>query len=336
MKRIGLSLAAALVAACSSPPRQNAAPPFALDRAGRPSTASGAVPLASDWWLAGSAPQDYAATATVDASGAAAGELDSTTPPGGEFGTVMTCVDATALRGQRLALAATVGTDSVPSWAGLWMRVDGGNGAVTAFDNMEDRAISGTTADAQYQVVLDVDAAAVDVCYGLLLVDAGRAHFSALTTRAVDHSVPTTDGGLGNGWFLAGSAPARYLPTLSFDTAGAAQGTLASRDATVPSDQFGTIMTTIDAAPHVGHKVRLTANVAPTNVAGSAGLWVRIDDADGNTLAFDNMQDRPITGTAAAAPFAVELDTPPSAATISFGILLAGSGHLDVNAMSLQ
>ena len=335
MKRIGLSLAAALVAACSSPPRQNAAP-FALDRAGRPSAANGAVPLAAGWWLAGSAPQDYAATATVDASGAAAGELDSTTPPGGEFGTVMTCVDATPLRGQRLALAATVGTDNVNAWAGLWMRVDGGNGAVTAFDNMEGRPINGTSADAQYQVVLDVDAAAADVCYGLLLVDAGRARFSALATRTVDHSVPTTDGGLGNGWFLAGSDPARYVPTLSFDAAGAAQGTLASRDATVTTDQFGTIMTTVDAAPHVGHKVRLTANVAPTNVTGWAGLWVRIDDADGNTLAMDNMQDRPISGTAAAAPFAVELDTPASAATISFGILLAGSGHVDVSAMILQ
>lgn len=335
MKRFGFPLALALLSACNPAPKQHATP-FALDRAARPSTESGAIQLSADWWLAGSAPEHYAGSATVDASGAASGELDSTTPPGGEFGTVMTCVDATSLRGQRLALAATVGTAGVGAWAGLWMRVDGANGSVTAFDNMEDRAITGTTADAQYQVVLDVDAAAADVCYGLLLVDAGKSHFSALTTRTVDHSVPTTDGGLGNGWFLAGSDPARYVPTLSFDSAGAAQGSLASRDATVTSDQFGTIMTTIDAASHVGHKVRLTANVAPTNVAGWAGLWVRIDDAAGNMLAFDNMQDRPISGSAAAAPFAVELDTPASASTISFGILLAGSGRVDVAAMSLQ
>jgi len=337
MKRIGIPLALALLSACNGnkAPHDHATQ-FALDRAGRPSAQDGAVQLSGDWWLAGSAPQDYAATASVDGSGAAAGELDSTTPPGGEFGTVMTCVDATALRGQRLALTATVGTTNVAAWAGLWMRVDSANGAVTAFDNMEDRPIAGTTADAQYQVVLDVDAAAVDVCYGLLLVDAGRAHFSGLTTRAVDHSVPTTDGGLGNGWLLAGSDPARYSPTLSFDCNGAAQGTLASRDATVSADQFGTIMTTIDATSHVGHKARLSASVAPTNVAGWAGLWMRIDDANGNTVAFDNMQDRPISGTAAAAPFVVELDTPASAATISFGILLAGSGQAAFSAMTLE
>lgn len=335
MKRMAAMVVVGLMAACGRAPQQHAGT-FALDRAGRPSTQAGAIDLNNGWWLAGSAPEDYTGNAALDASGAASGELDSTSPPGGEFGTVMTCVDATSLRGQRLALSATVGTSGVARWAGLWMRVDAESGNVTAFDNMQGRPITGDTADAQYQVVLDVGNDAADVCYGLLLVDAGRAHFAALATRVVDGSVPTTDGGLGNGWFLAGNAPDRYAPTLSFASSGAAQGTLASRDATVAADLFGTVMTSIDAAPDVGKTLRLVGNVAPTNVTGWAGLWMRIDDADGNTLAFDNMQDRPITGSAAAAPYTVELDVPAGAATISFGILLDGSGRVDFTGLALQ
>lgn len=332
MKRIGTIFALAAVLGCSAAHKAH----FALDKAGRPTAASGAVTLATNWWLAGSAPQHYDATLALDGGGAATGALRSTSPPGGEFGTVMTCVDAAPLRGQRLALAASVAATAVAQWAGLWMRVDGANGSVTAFDNMQDRPLGGTSAAAQYQVVLDVDANAADVCYGVLLVDAGAVQFSALATRVVDHSVPTTDGGLGNGWFLAGSDPARYLPTLSFDATSAGQGSLASRDNTVSADQFGTIMTSIDASSFVGHKLTLAGSVAPTAVSGWAGLWMRIDDANGKTVAFDNMQDRPISGTAAAAPFSVVLDVPASAQSISFGILLDGSGRVDFTALALH
>jgi hypothetical protein len=331
---LSFGLIVALGCGCSPAPHATASK-FTLDHAGRPSTSQGGTQLGNDWWLLGSAPEDYAAQATVDASGAVAGELHSIAPPGGEFGTVMTCVDATAFRGQRLALAANVDTTAVARWAGLWMRVDGPNDTVSAFDNMQDRPIVGTSAAAPYQVVLDVDSAAVDVCYGLLLVDAGAAHVTGLATRIVDKSVPTT-GGFGSGWGLAGSAPDRYQATFSFDSNGGAQGSLAARDGNVSSGEFGTIMTTIDAGADLGRTIHLRGNVAPTNVTGWAGLWVRIDDANGNTLAFDNMQDRPIVGTAPAAPFEVTLDVPADAADIAFGILLDGGGRVDFTALSLQ
>lgn len=39
---------------------------------------------------------------------------------------------------------------------GLWFRVDGTTGKSLSFDNMQDRAVKGTTEWARYEIVLDV------------------------------------------------------------------------------------------------------------------------------------------------------------------------------------
>jgi hypothetical protein len=46
-------------------------------------------------------------------------------------------------------------SEEVTGWAGLWMRVDKGK-EVVAIDNMQGRAIKGTTSWQRYEVVLDV------------------------------------------------------------------------------------------------------------------------------------------------------------------------------------
>jgi hypothetical protein len=43
----------------------------------------------------------------------------------------------------------------VTGWAGLWLRVDGSNGMLV-LDNVEDRALHGTTDWTQASIVLDV------------------------------------------------------------------------------------------------------------------------------------------------------------------------------------
>ncbi len=46
------------------------------------------------------------------------------------------------------------------------------------------------------------------------------------------------------------------------------------------------------------------------------------------SLAFDNMQDRPIRGTTDWVRYAIVLDVPNEAVTIAFGALLSGSGQI--------
>jgi hypothetical protein len=139
------------------------------------------------------------------------------------------------------------------------------------------------------------------------------------------------------GWYLAGSSPRSY--TVGADTSvvhsGHASGALRSR-AEVKDDGFGTLMQTIRAGTYAGQRVRLSAWVRADLVAEWAGVWMRVDSADGKVLAFDNMQSRPITGTVGWTQFAVVLDVDKNAADIAFGILLAGTGAVWLDDVRLE
>ncbi len=65
------------------------------------------------------------------------------------------------------------GEEIEDGWGGLWMRVDGRDRKITAFDNMQNRSIKGTTDWSTYSVVLDVSEEAVDVSFGTLMSGKG-------------------------------------------------------------------------------------------------------------------------------------------------------------------
>jgi hypothetical protein len=58
------------------------------------------------------------------------------------------------------------------------------------------------------------------------------------------------------------------------------------------------------------------------------GLWMRVDAPKRRSVSFDNMQNRPITGTSDWRSYAVVLDVPAESESISFGVLLAGQGRV--------
>jgi hypothetical protein len=62
-------------------------------------------------------------------------------------------------------------------------------------------------------------------------------------------------------------------------------------------------------------------------MTGPVQLWVRVDGTD-QTMSFDNMQNRPITGTTAWRRYSVVLDVPPNSETINFGILFFRTGRI--------
>lgn len=55
---------------------------------------------------------------------------------------------------------------------------------------------------------------------------------------------------------------------------------------------------------------------------------MRVDAANHKTVSFDNMQQRPITGTSDWRSYTVVLDVPAESESISFGVLLAGTGKV--------
>lgn len=77
-----------------------------------------------------------------------------------------------------------------------------------------------------------------------------------------------------------------------------------------------------------GKKIELRAYLKTENVAkGYAGLWMRIDDKAIKSIAFDNMDNRGVTGTTDWKQYSIKLDyNSEEARTIHIGGLLVGNG----------
>jgi hypothetical protein len=108
---------------------------------------------------------------------------------------------------------------------------------------------------------------------------------------------------------------------------------------TTPSpERVGTIMQSFSAENYLWKRVRMAAFVRASNVRGWAGLWMRVDGQgkENYALSFDNMQERPISGTVDWKRYEIVLDVPPESKTITFGILLEGVGKVWVDEFTFE
>jgi hypothetical protein len=146
------------------------------------------------WFAAGSRPKDY--KMAVDRSAAHGGQasavLKSVVAKPEGFGTLMQTCKADTYRGKRVRMSGYARSQGVGDWAGLWLRVDGPRGEPLAFDNMQERAIKGSTEWKKYEIVLDVPDTAQEIAFGLLLTGAGQVWMDDLEFAVVGKDVPTT------------------------------------------------------------------------------------------------------------------------------------------------
>jgi hypothetical protein len=109
------------------------------------------------------------------------------------FAALTQSVDAKTWRGHRVQLSVFLKVDAVEDWAGAWMRVDGQEKLLLAFDNMQNRALRGTQDWQRYTVVLDVPETAESILYGALLSGPGTLGVDGVTLTRVASDVPVTD-----------------------------------------------------------------------------------------------------------------------------------------------
>ncbi|MEK4028875.1 AraC family transcriptional regulator [Pseudobacillus sp. FSL P4-0506] len=131
------------------------------------------------------------------------------------------------------------------------------------------------------------------------------------------------------GWFLSGSHPFHY--EMGTDTKVVHQGNCSGylKSVTVQNaDEFATIMQQFKAAKFLGKRVKLSAYIKTEKVDQFAGMWMRVDNAAGDVLQFDNMNNRPITGSTEWNLYSIVLDVTEDSSVISFGVLLSGIGHV--------
>jgi hypothetical protein len=138
------------------------------------------------------------------------------------------------------------------------------------------------------------------------------------------------------GWITAGTTPGDY--DFGTDTTQASDG---ASSAYIKAKQalpagFGTMMQTILADHYRGQRVKLSG-VLKTQDAKRAQMWMRVDGAAGQKpLAFDNMDNRPLSGTTGWTRCEIVLDVPAEAQAIAFGFFLSGPGEVWADAFKLD
>ena len=141
----------------------------------------------------------------------------------------------------------------------------------------------------------------------------------------------------GNVWIKAGSKPADYDMgvTSSEHHSGSKCAFIKSKIAKISG--FGTYMQTSAADAYLGKSVQMTGWIKSKDVKDWAGMWMRVDGPNPyQYLSFDNMQNRPITGTTDWKECTIVLDVPDSAKDLAFGVLLSGTGEVYFDDISFK
>jgi hypothetical protein len=155
----------------------------------------GLEPLPPAWHMTGNRAPDYEAGLLPGAEymGDRVARLrlrPEVAEPSG-FGALVQTIATPRYLGHRVRFSAMLKATEVTGWAGLWMRVDGLSGNVLEFDNMEERALRGTTDWTEAAIVLDVPEQARKLLFGVLLSRAGAIDLARLRFEEADQAVPT-------------------------------------------------------------------------------------------------------------------------------------------------
>jgi hypothetical protein len=108
------------------------------------------------------------------------------------WGSTMQALPADEVRGKRLMVSGYIKTNAIARYAEYWVRVDGADHKVLAYDDMSNRPLSGTADWRAFTIVLDVPANATSVAMGLLLNGTGEAWVGDVSVAVVTKDVPLT------------------------------------------------------------------------------------------------------------------------------------------------
>ena len=157
------------------------------------SHASNTMPVG--WFQAGDSSSDYIVGVdyidSLDTSRSAF--IESITEDIGGFTTMMQNASVDEYRGKRVQMTVFIQSEKVADWSGAWLRIDGEDTSAIAFDNMNERAIKGSTNWKQYSIVLDVPENADKMAFGVLIKGTGKVRFDNFDFKVVDNKTPVTN-----------------------------------------------------------------------------------------------------------------------------------------------
>ncbi len=141
------------------------------------------------------------------------------------------------------------------------------------------------------------------------------------------------------GWGKNGAKPESYVVGVdSLQTWGGMPSAYVESLAPTVEGGFGGMMQTIAADNFVGKRVRLSGWMKTEEAnQGGGHLWLRIDGQErGQTLGFDNMDNRAVKGTTDWQEASVVLDVPAGASALAYGFFVSGGGKMWVNGQKME
>lgn len=130
------------------------------------------------------------------------------------------------------------------------------------------------------------------------------------------------------GWNLSGSNPELYELIVDGDVfhTGTKSGLLYAKGK-ANEQQFATMMQGFQSDDYKGKRIKMSCFLKTEQVT-KCGAWLRIDNFSGDTIQFDNMDNRSIQGTTEWNHYSIILDVPEESVSIHFGVLLIGEGKV--------
>lgn len=296
--------------------------------------------------------------------------LESDEDADAAIGEVVQRVALEGVGGKRLRFRAAVRTElSEIARVGLFCRIfktdADGRQVLIAADNMETRPIR-SAEWTYYETVLPCDVDATSAQVGLNLMGQGKAWIDDTSLELVSDDTPLTApaiqerrlGGEARPQGQPGQLKQLANPRMEetengrvtnwsgiADTENPFEGKYSARlesgTRPVAGRMSAVTAQSLDASPYRGKRIRYRAAVrVETETDGRAQLWCRVDGPRNKSgqpkmLAFDNMQQRPITDTEWR-HYEIVLDVADEAEFIMAGIFLLGDGKTWIDDASLE
>jgi hypothetical protein len=135
-------------------------------------------------------------------------------------------------------------------------------------------------------------------------------------------------------WQLAGESPQKF--SAGVDQADGFKGAKFLRNKADDPKAWAALAQPISAQNYLGQRIRFRAFVKTLDVSGWAGLWMRVDNRAGRSIAFYNSVDKPIKGSTDWQERSVVLDVPQEAAVIVFGVINNGKGQVWIDRLGFE
>jgi hypothetical protein len=137
------------------------------------------------------------------------------------------------------------------------------------------------------------------------------------------------------GWVLSGNQPNQYKAGIDDQTAQHGKRSATVECIVENPIGFSTLMQSCFKKDFINKRVKMTGYIKTQNV-NSASMWARVDDYVNKVTAdFDNMYDRPLSGTNEWTKCEIIFDV-TSRCSVLYGFILSGTGKIWVDNVTFE